>query len=252
MAEAEKTELKLLVADKILEEINEAAANAEKNRIAANASLDTVNRLLEHFKPYQKRIFTALEDGTFPASSKDATLAVYADMVMMTDKVGKAATAAFAEMGPFAAGLRKAATIIEDFKKKTAAKDAQRAGEEAEEDEYRRGIVEEPPPPPPVEQSTPNSELLPPEAPPAEPPPVAEVPPAVEESPALVENPPEVPIDPTVIPAEAAPEAKAICPHCGDIIEVETGSTLCFACISYKNKHNRLPSQATLRKRRGV
>ena len=247
MADAEKTALKLLIADKILEEINEAAANAEKNHIAARASMETVKRILDLYKPYQKKILDALENGTFPAGAKDAVLGVYADMVQLTDKTGRAAATAYAETGPFSKGLRKAADIVEDFKRRAVKQDEVRAREEVEEDEYRKGLVEDSPPveTPPKEQDASNADL-----PPAEESPIEIPVDLVVEPP--VENHPEIPIDPAMIPAEAAPEAKAICPHCGDIIEVETGSTLCFACISYKNKHNRLPSQATLRKRRGV
>lgn len=133
-----KAEAAAELASRLESVIKSAAGNSDSLR----ASADTVERLLERFHGYRPRIDAALEDGTFPPDSRDAVLAVFGDLVRMTDSLRAQLHKAQSEQAPFMAGLAKARELAEDIQRRNRVQAERAKDEEAEEDAYRADVAE--------------------------------------------------------------------------------------------------------------
>jgi outer membrane biosynthesis protein TonB len=227
--ESDKSEIQTAAIDGVVAELEEALKNASNNEIAVRASAATAKRIFERFKGYKPRILAALDDGTFPASSKDAVFGVFADLIAI---VGDAHVRMAEEAGrqkPFAAGLSKALSITRKRAEKQRARAAHRADDEIEEDEYRADLAErrEQPEPPKPEPSAPKPE------------------------------PPKPKARPTPKPVKAqtngnAPAKQHVagkCYHCDDDL-AGSGTKFCPSCTSHKQRYKKLPSAKALATRR--
>lgn len=137
MPSADKALLKAAALDALVTELQEALGNAEKNAVGITASRDTMERLFARVHGYRARIDRALEDGTVPEAAREPMLAVFRDLVAIVQDSHRALVQAASEQVPFAAGLRKAASMA---RARAAAEHAtaQRAVELAAEDEAER------------------------------------------------------------------------------------------------------------------
>lgn len=220
MPSAVKARIKVDAVEGVLSSIDEAIRSASGNETALRASADTLNQLLERFHGYRGKVDEALEDGTFPPQSREAVLAVFGDLVRITDQMRSHLDRSAREQRPFLAGLAKARSIAL-HRKDSEERIATRAEvDEQEEQEHREDRTERTQKRP---QRTPEGSRG------------VKVVPIVSRTPA---NVPEVPED---VPR---------CSHCQDPITVPTGEDHCVPCVSHRNRYRSLPSPKVLEKRR--
>jgi ABC-type transporter Mla subunit MlaD len=209
---------------------------ANDNRTAMRASVDTLERVLERFRGYRDRIDAALDDGTFPPDSRDAVLAVFGDLVRMTDQLRAQVAKAHGEQGPFLAGMAKARQLADHHRRLQQQAAARAADDDAEEDAYRDDLAA---------RRQGNSNAPPDQAAVAE-----DARGAAEDAQGAdpTQDTPDAQDSPEG-PAEDASEPAA-CSHCGDAMTADTGSGQCVACVSHRNRYGKLPSERALANRR--
>lgn len=227
MASARKATMKAEAVAEVVAALDATMRAAGGNRDSLRASADTVNRLLERFHGYRPRIDAALDDGTFPADSREAVLAVFGDLVRMTDHLHAQLARGASEQAPFLAGLGKAREVAEAMREREARRAVQAERDEAEEDAYRAERAERRA----VALQAPHKAPQGAEAP------------EVGQGKGKGRNGATAPSQ--AVTAQA-------CAHCSAPMVVASGSEHCVACVSHRNRYGALPSDRVLRKRRGA
>ena len=237
MGNPDKADIKAHTLGELVASLDDTMRAAGDNRQAMRASVDTLERVLERFHGYRSRVDTALEDGTFPADSRDAVLAVFGDLVRMTDQLRQQVAKAHAEAAPYMQGLAKARELAA-HQQRVQQRAAERARADSDEEEAYRAELEA------RRQAKGDTDPVAPAAParPVGAPQGAKGAKAGRGTPA----PPAAPVG----PPQGEPAAPA-CAHCGDAMTTDSGSEHCVPCVSHRNRYGALPSERVLRKRRG-
>lgn len=156
MPSVEKALLKAAALDQVVAELQEAAANADKNAIGITASRDTMERLLARVAGYRTRIDRALEEGKVSEDAREPMMAVFRDLVAIVQDSHRALIQAAGEQIPFAAGIRKSVAVAQVMAAKERAIAARAEELEREEaEEAQTTEVEEPAVAPPEVVSEP-------------------------------------------------------------------------------------------------
>lgn len=167
MPSVDKALLKAAALEELLQEMQTALANSEKNTLGITASRDTVDRLLGRVSSYKKKIDTAYESNVFPAESSEAVYAVFRDILSIIADAHKVLSQTVEQERYAAGGLRKAVSMAQT--KISQAKGAAARAAELDQEEYdlRGGVqiptpvtVEEEQAPVPEENSPPVAEDL--------------------------------------------------------------------------------------------
>lgn len=146
MPSVDKALLKAAALEELLQEMQAALANSDKNMIGITASRDTVDRLMARVSSYKKKIEGAYEGNVFPPESSEAVYAVFRDILSIVADAHKVLSQTVEQERYAAGGLRKAVQMAQvkvNQAKAVAARAAEQDLEDARED-FRPAAPEPP------------------------------------------------------------------------------------------------------------
>jgi Zn finger protein HypA/HybF involved in hydrogenase expression len=231
MPSVEKAELKIGVLEAELEKLHAKLEGLERNSMAMRAGVELLKREFEFHKSIKAKLRKDLDEGECTQEEFDAGMQVLVSCITMNQKLIAVNDAEGQKQGAMSLGVRAAIAILENSRDREERAKKMALAQELDELEDLREEEEELH----DDDDEADEDLEPQEDVEDEAPEVAE------DSPVEAEG---------EAPVEKAEGEFPACTHCDEPVTLSTGTGICMACTSYKNRYHRLPPEHVLENRR--